>query len=371
MTEHFDVVVVGAGISGIGAGCHLRDKCPDRTFVILEGRADIGGTWDLFRYPGIRSDSDMYTLGFSFKPWTEAKAIADGPSILNYLRETATEHGIFPHIRFGHHVERAAWDSTSARWTVEATHAGVRRPLHLQLPLHVQRLLQLRRGLHARLHGHRGLRRRARPSAALASRSRLRRQASGGHRQRRDGRHPGARDGQDGGARDHVAALADLRRLAAVGGRLRQLAAALAAADVGLRHHPLAQRPPPVVVLQLRPQAAAAGEEEAARAGARAPRARLRHPDPLHAALQPVGPAAVPGPRRRPLRRHQGRPGERRHRPDRPLHRDAACCCNPASGSTPTSSSPRPGSTCSSSATSRPPSTGARSSSRRPLATRA
>ncbi|MBX3027793.1 NAD(P)/FAD-dependent oxidoreductase [bacterium] len=124
MTEHFDVVVVGAGISGIGAGCHLRAQCPDRTFVILEGRADIGGTWDLFRYPGIRSDSDMYTLGYSFKPWTEAKAIADGPSILNYLRETAVEHGVMPHIRFGHHVDRADWDSTTARWTVEATHNG-------------------------------------------------------------------------------------------------------------------------------------------------------------------------------------------------------------------------------------------------------
>jgi cation diffusion facilitator CzcD-associated flavoprotein CzcO len=118
------VVVVGAGISGIGAGCHLRAKCPDRTFVILEGRADIGGTWDLFRYPGIRSDSDMYTLGYSFKPWTEAKAIADGPSILKYLRETVAEHGLGPHIRFNHHVERAAWDSATARWTVEVAHAG-------------------------------------------------------------------------------------------------------------------------------------------------------------------------------------------------------------------------------------------------------
>jgi len=124
MSEHFDVVVVGAGISGIGAGCHLQAKCPDRSFVILEGRANIGGTWDLFRYPGIRSDSDMYTLGFSFKPWTEAKAIADGSSILNYLHETATEHDIYPHIRFGHHVDRAAWDSSTARWTVEATHGA-------------------------------------------------------------------------------------------------------------------------------------------------------------------------------------------------------------------------------------------------------
>jgi len=122
--EHFDVVVVGAGISGIGAGCHLQTHCPDRTYVILEGRAHIGGTWDLFRYPGVRSDSDMYTLGYSFKPWTGAKAIADGPSILNYLQETATENGIHKHIRFGHHVDAAAWDSNTARWTVEATRNG-------------------------------------------------------------------------------------------------------------------------------------------------------------------------------------------------------------------------------------------------------
>ncbi len=92
--EHFDVVVVGAGLSGIGAGYHLQKNCPKRRFVILEGRGRIGGTWDLFRYPGVRSDSDMYTLGYSFKPWTSPKAIADGPSILSYVVETARENGI-------------------------------------------------------------------------------------------------------------------------------------------------------------------------------------------------------------------------------------------------------------------------------------
>lgn len=120
MTEHFDVVIVGAGISGIGAAYHLGARCPGRTYVILEGRADLGGTWDLFKYPGIRSDSDMFTLGYSFKPWTDAKAIADGPSIMRYLRETATEHGIDQHIRFGHEVGGAAWSSEDALWTVEA-----------------------------------------------------------------------------------------------------------------------------------------------------------------------------------------------------------------------------------------------------------
>ena len=87
--EHLDVLVVGAGLSGIGAACHLRMECPGKSFVILEGRAAMGGTWDLFRYPGIRSDSDMFTLGYSFRPWTDPKAIADGPAILDYVRDTA------------------------------------------------------------------------------------------------------------------------------------------------------------------------------------------------------------------------------------------------------------------------------------------
>jgi monooxygenase len=119
-SEHFDVLIVGAGLSGIGAGYHLQQKCPDKRFIILEGRDTIGGTWDLFRYPGVRSDSDMFTLGYSFKPWVEAKAIADGPRILNYVRETAAENGIDKKIRFHHRVKRASWSTAEARWTVEA-----------------------------------------------------------------------------------------------------------------------------------------------------------------------------------------------------------------------------------------------------------
>lgn len=118
--EHFDVLIVGAGLSGVGAGYHLQANCPGKSYVILEGRESMGGTWDLFRYPGIRSDSDMYTLGYSFKPWTEAKAIADGPNILNYVRETARENGIDRHIRYGHFVKHASWSSEDAVWTVEA-----------------------------------------------------------------------------------------------------------------------------------------------------------------------------------------------------------------------------------------------------------
>jgi monooxygenase len=118
--DHVDVLIVGAGLSGIGAAHHLQQALPGKSYAILEAREAIGGTWDLFRYPGIRSDSDMFTLGYDFKPWTEAKAIADGPSILSYINETARDGGIDRHIRFGHRVTRAAWSSEGARWMVTA-----------------------------------------------------------------------------------------------------------------------------------------------------------------------------------------------------------------------------------------------------------
>ncbi len=115
----FDVVVVGAGLSGIGAAYHVQHKCPDLSLAVLEGRGAMGGTWDLFRYPGIRSDSDMYTLGFSFYPWKDPKAIADGPSILSYIKETAAEFGIDKKIRYHHKVVDANWSDEAQLWTLQ------------------------------------------------------------------------------------------------------------------------------------------------------------------------------------------------------------------------------------------------------------
>src|SRR4051794_11498262 len=129
--HHVDVLIVGAGLSGVGAGHHLQTHCPSKTYAIFEARGDIGGTWDLFRYPGIRSDSDMYTLGYRFKPWEDAKAIADGPSILRYVRETARENDIDSKIRFNHRVVRAEWSSDDARWTVEAQRTDTEETVQL------------------------------------------------------------------------------------------------------------------------------------------------------------------------------------------------------------------------------------------------
>ena len=152
--DHVNVIIVGAGLSGVGAAAHLVEQCPEKTFTLLEGRAAVGGTWDLFRYPGIRSDSDMHTLGYSFKPWTQAKSIADGPSIREYVNETADEFDIRRHIRFDHKVQTASWDSTQSRWVFN------QHPIRWQhnqdiwrLFVYVRRLLQLRQTPSTRIPG--------------------------------------------------------------------------------------------------------------------------------------------------------------------------------------------------------------------------
>ena len=116
--QHFDVIIIGAGLSGIGAACHLKRNCPDKTFAMLEGRSNIGGTWDLFKYPGIRSDSDMHTFSYNFKPWTYDKTISDGATILKYLQETVEEYKLEQHIRYNHWISEVSWDSNENKWTI-------------------------------------------------------------------------------------------------------------------------------------------------------------------------------------------------------------------------------------------------------------
>jgi monooxygenase len=129
--EHVDVLIVGAGISGVGAGCRLRQRCPNKSFAILEARGAIGGTWDLFRFPGIRSDSDMFTLCYPFRPWSGSQAIVDGSSILDYIRQTAREHGIEDRIRFHHRVVAARWSSADSHWMVEVEREDTGETLHV------------------------------------------------------------------------------------------------------------------------------------------------------------------------------------------------------------------------------------------------
>ena len=195
--EHVDVLIVGAGLSGIGAACRLQQRCPGKTFAILEARGAIGGTWDLFRFPGVRSDSDMFTLSYPFRPWSGSQAIADGASILDYIRETAREHGIEQRIRFHHRVVGAEWSSDDARWTVEVERGDTGETVHLTCGFLFTCTGYYRydEGHTPRAAGPRALRRRDRASAVLDRGHRLRRQARGRHRQRRDRRDadPGAR----------------------------------------------------------------------------------------------------------------------------------------------------------------------------------
>jgi cation diffusion facilitator CzcD-associated flavoprotein CzcO len=128
MTYDFDIIIVGAGLSGIGAAHRIKTECPTKRFTVLEARDTIGGTWDLFRYPGVRSDSDMFTLGYPFHPWKAAKSIAGGPAILQYIRETSTTFGIDPHIQFGRRIVAARWSSSDARWTLDVEVGAERLP---------------------------------------------------------------------------------------------------------------------------------------------------------------------------------------------------------------------------------------------------
>ena len=304
LPEHVDVLIVGAGLSGIGAGYHLQAECPGKTYAILEARDSIGGTWDLFRYPGIRSDSDMHTLGYAFRPWKEAKAIADGPSILSYVRDTAREYGIDERIRFGLRVVRAEWSTADARWTVEAqrTDTGEIVRMTCGFLLTCSGYYRYDEGYTPHFAGAERFAGPDRAPAALDRRRRLRRQARRRDRQRRDRGHARPGDGADRGARHDAAALAELRRLAAGRGPDRPDRAPRAARPAGLSGRALEERPAHDVQLPAQP-APAAGDEGADPEMARAAAAgRVRHRHPLHAALQPLGPAHVPRARRRSVR---------------------------------------------------------------------
>ena len=213
---HVDVLIVGAGLSGIGAACHLEDRLPGTSYLVVEARERMGGTWDLFRYPGVRSDSDMFTLGYRFRPWTDDKAIADGPAILDYVRETAREHGVEERIRYGLRVERAEWSTEDATWTVHGSRGGEPVVLRCGFLWSCSGYYRYDEGYRPELRGRRGLHRRRRhrgAPAALARGPRLRRQAGRRGRQRRDRGDAGAGDGHGRGrrrARDDAAALPDV-----------------------------------------------------------------------------------------------------------------------------------------------------------------
>ena len=149
-SEHFDVVIVGAGISGVGGAYHLTKQCPGTSFIVLEAQESFGGTWLTHRYPGIRSDSDLYTFGYRFKPWTSAP-IATAAEILNYMGEVIDENDLGRHIRYRHEITSARWSSSENLWTLEANSDGYRRtsPVHRQFPLDVPGLLPALAGLHA------------------------------------------------------------------------------------------------------------------------------------------------------------------------------------------------------------------------------
>ena len=268
-TPHVDVLIVGAGISGIAAACHLQMESPTRTYAILEGRGDIGGTWDLFRYPGVRSDSDMHTLGFNFKPWTAEKSIADGPSSWPTSARPSPSTASTPHIRFDHLVHRAEWSTDDARWTVtRRARTGETVTLTCNFLFMCSGYYSYQRGLHARLRRHRRLHRHGRAPAAVARRPRLRGQARRGHRLGRDGDDARAGHGRRGGTRHDAAAHAHVRRVGPRPRRRREHAAQGAARQARLLDHAQEERRDAAVPLPAHAHPAGEGEEVPARQGA-------------------------------------------------------------------------------------------------------
>ena len=210
---HVDVLIVGAGLSGIGAACHLQAEAPGTSYALVEARGASGGTWDLFRFPGVRSDSDMFTLGYPFRPWKDSRSIVGGAEILRYLRETAAAYGVDRQVSYHTRVVRADWSSPDARWTVtvEDTRSGDRTRRTCGFLYLCSGYYRYDQGYTPSWPGQDDFARHRGAPAALAGGPRRHRPAGRGHRQRRHRRHdrPGSR--RDGRARDHAAALTLVR----------------------------------------------------------------------------------------------------------------------------------------------------------------
>ena len=322
--EHVDVLVVGAGLTGIGMGYHLKTLQPDKTFAIVEARDAIGGTWDLFRYPGIRSDADLHTFGFGFKPWTRDNAIADGGEILDYLQETIDENDLARHLHLGHKVVSADFVSEEARWTVtvERTSDGAQFAVSCGMLFSAAGYYDPDNGYTPHFAGRGGLPRRDRAPAALARRPRLRRQEGRRHRERCHGRDPDPRAGRDRGPRHDAAALTVVRDAGAAPGPDRQHAAPPASRQGGVRDHADDQHQQAVHALRRQP----AVPEPDACAGAQGQRGRasrgLRRGNALQSELRPMGPANVRCSGLRPVQSHLQRHGLGGHRSHRALHHE-------------------------------------------------
>ena len=356
-TEHLDVLIVGAGLSGIGAAYHLQERCPGKTYAILEAREAIGGTWDLFRYPGIRSDSDMHTLGYRFRPWTDGE-------VDRRRRRRSSTTSARPRARAGSTrrsasatgSSRAAWSSEEARWTVEAERADTGETgddLTCDFLFMCSGYYRYDEGYTPEFPGIERLRRRGRPSPALARGPRLRGQAGRRDRQRRDRGDAGPGDGRGRRPRDDAAALADLRRLAAGRRPDRQRRCAACLPDARrLPDRALEERRPAGLQLPALAQPAAADARSCCARGVvkRAAAPATTSTPTSSRATTPGTSASAWSPTATSSGRSRRRQRRDRHRPDRALHRGRDRARVRRASSRPTSSSPRPASTCSSSA---------------------
>ena len=323
-SQHVDVLIVGAGLSGIGAAYHLQTKCPNKTYAILESREGMGGTWDLFRYPGIRSDSDMYTLGYSFRPWTHPEAIADGSSILAYIRDTAERYGIDRAIRYGHKVERLRWSSKEAQWTATVREVATGRSLQFTASFVFSCT-----GYYDYDGGY---------EPKFAGSERFRGHIVHPQKWTPDIEYQGKRVVVIGSGATAVTLVPEIAKQAAHVTMLQRSPSYIVSLPerdsvanwlrerlpkrVGVLGDAMEERADRHGVLCALSPLSGGGEEAFGGAGAQAARRSERYREALHAALQPVGPARVPHSRRRSFRRPSRGSCLGRYRSDRDVHGD-------------------------------------------------